>query len=92
MSASHQRAARIMSLAGENVSLNAPARWKKIVGQRVYRLSVGEARVIFDAIISRNRTDEQPEIRMLTGGYSSQYINAYVIEKLVAKIGRNPSD
>jgi hypothetical protein len=44
------------------------ANWKRIVGQRVSRLSPAEARTAIAAIANAGATIHQPEIRALTNG------------------------
>jgi len=61
--------------------------WKRIVGQRVARLSPEEARATLDAIRAEGITIFHPAIRSLTNGLNSQSINGYVTRKLAVRAG-----
>ncbi len=63
--------------------------WKRIVGQRIRRLTMNEAKQILE---NRSKRPEgaqigDPVIRNLTGGYSSQAIDFWVMMKLGEKAG-----
>lgn len=56
--------------------------WRRIVGQRVSRLTEQEARDKLAAIRAEGVTMFHPTIRELTNGLNSQSINHYVIQRL----------
>lgn len=61
--------------------------WRRIVGQRVRRLTPEQARAALNAISAEGITIHHPTIRALTGGLNSQSINGYVQRKLAARAG-----
>lgn len=61
--------------------------WKRTLGQKVRYLADYEARAILDAHAKRGVGIGDPKFRELTGGYSSQAIDAAVIRKLAKRAG-----
>ena len=61
--------------------------WKRVVGQRIRRLTPEQAVEKLAAISARGITIDQPTVRELTGGYASQSINGYVQRKLAGRAG-----
>lgn len=61
--------------------------WRRVMAQRIRRLSPEQAREYLRRIRERGITIDQPAIRELTGGYASQSINAVVSRRLAAQAG-----
>jgi len=61
--------------------------WRRVVGQRVRRLTPDEARAMLARISAEGATIFHPDIRAMTGGYNSQSINDYVMRKLAGQAG-----
>jgi hypothetical protein len=64
--------------------------WRKIVGQRIRRLSPEEARAMVARIQAEGATIFHADVRALTNGLNSQSINHYVIVKLAKRAGILP--
>jgi hypothetical protein len=64
--------------------------WRRIVGQRVARLTPAQARALLDDIRGEGTTIFHPAIRGLTNGLNSQSINSYVMRKLAVQAGMLP--
>jgi hypothetical protein len=66
--------------------------WKRVVGQRVRRMTPADAAAAIARISAEGATMFHQDIRDLTGGFNSQNINFYVIRKLAdrAKVKVQP--
>ena len=60
--------------------------WRRVLGQRVRRLSPDRAREIIDAH-AKHKGIGDPNYRELTGGFSSQSIDSLVTRKLAVRCG-----
>lgn len=65
----------------------ATKNWRRVLGQRVSRLSAEQARSILEAHRARGQHIGDPAYRELTGGYSSQSIDTIVTRKLAIRAG-----
>lgn len=61
--------------------------WRRVLGQRVRRLSPEQAREIYDKHCARGPGIGDPAYRELTGGYSSQSIDFQVTRALAIRAG-----
>lgn len=61
--------------------------WKQTVGQRIRWMTPLQCADALARIRQRGFTIDQPTVRFLTGGFSSQSINHYVARKLADKAG-----
>jgi hypothetical protein len=61
--------------------------WKRSVGQHLRHLTPDDAEALLGAIRAEGITIFHPTIRKLTGGYNSQSINHYVVQKLAIRAG-----
>lgn len=69
-----------------------PINWKRVVGQKVARMTPEEALAMIKAVNARNKlvrgaTIFHPELKELTGGFNSQNINFYCMRKLGIRAG-----
>jgi hypothetical protein len=64
--------------------MNTTARiaWRRILGQKLRRVTADEARATLAAHAKRGPGIGDPAIRELTGGVSSQAIDGYVLRRL----------
>ena len=77
------RAAECALTIGRQVMTN----WKRTLGQKARHLTPARAREILEAHRARGLGIGDPAFRALTGGYSSQSIDAAVIRKLAERAG-----
>ena len=70
--------------------LQKMTRWRRVMAQRIRRLTPEQAEECLLRIRAKGITIDQPVIRELTGGYASQSVNAIVMRRLAARAGRIP--
>jgi len=63
------------------------ANWRRVLGQRIRRLSPAQAVAILEAHRRRGAHIGDPAYRDLTGGFSSQAIDAVVSRRLGEQAG-----
>lgn len=62
-------------------------KWRRIFGQRLRHMTPLQCADALVRIRTRGFTIDQPTVRALTGGKSSQHINHYVASRLGRKAG-----